>query len=134
VVEQGYAGYSIGFERTFLFKVFNSIMEIFPNLNLGFDEWTLVNYIKDLTTLELNEQLALFKHLIGKNPEGTIRFELEKLIIEINNLLITESWDHLLPKVNDWVDLAQLLDDREFLVETFLTIVLIKNSDFRTGN
>lgn len=124
---QDYAGNLAGFEFTFLFKISNAIMKSFPGLNQMSEGPAKLIYVKDLMTLNIEEQLALFKHLILQNSENSIRLELDKLMIETNHIIIRENFDYLLPKLNDCVDIVQMQDKKELLADTYIFLIMIKN-------
>ncbi|NVM29212.1 MAG: hypothetical protein HWN65_10275, partial [Candidatus Helarchaeota archaeon] len=125
---QDFAGQSEGFKLIFLFKIFNSLLKVFPTLNELFSRENKIGYITELNVLPFEEQIDILKDLIKGNSETEIRLQLNNLMVELNTAEIEGEWEQSLPKLNYCFDLAQILDDRKFLTELFLLVIIIKCS------
>ncbi len=117
-----------GEREGFILFVFNSILTIYPTLERMFPQEERVRDLIKIKNLSLEEQLALFGYLIGKNSEKEIRIQLYKLINEFKDILLNGPWAQILPKLENFVDLAQAIGDHTILTEIFLLTLLIRNS------
>jgi hypothetical protein len=122
------AGEGEGFILTTLYRVFNSILTIYPTTERVFPREERLRDLIKIKNRSLKEQLTLFSYLIGKNSEKDIRIQLYKLINEFKDITLSGPWALILPKLENFVDLAQALNDHTFFTEVFLLILLIRNS------
>jgi hypothetical protein len=123
---QMYSGQIEGFTLILINKIFNSILQLFPSLELMFPRDERLNYIKEIKTLSLENQFAIFKAMIGKNSEKEIRMQLYNVINEFKYQQLEGQWNQTLPGLENLVDLAQIFDDSKFLIDVFLLTILGK--------
>jgi hypothetical protein len=121
-----YSGQIEGFTLILINKIFNSILQLFPSLELMFPRDERLNYIKEIKTLSLENQFAIFKAMIGKNSEKEIRMQLYNVINEFKYQQLEGQWNQTLPGLENLVDLAQIFDDSKFLIDVFLLTILGK--------
>jgi hypothetical protein len=125
---QMYAGQFEGFTLVLLYRVFSFILQVFPSLELVFPREDRLNQAIKIKAFPPKEQVSFFRTLLGIVPDNEIRIELDCLIDEFKTAKVDRLWKETVPKLDNLVDLAQRLDDPNFLREVFLLTVLIRNS------
>jgi len=125
---QMYAGQFEGFTLVLLYRMFSSILQAFPSLDSVFPRMDRLNQVIKIKAFPPKEQVSFFKTLLGCVPENEIQMELDCLLDELKTAKMGKYWKQTVPKLENLVDLTQTLDDRTFLKEIFLLIVLIRIS------
>lgn len=112
-----------------LLKIFNAILKAFPSTKHLFSNENKILYVMNLRTLPIQEQFALFKHLLERNSEDEILEQLVTLMQDLEANEMDAILTSVLQKLEDIVDLAYSIEKRELIVDVLLLMILITNAE-----